>query len=50
MLSIPKAMEAKKDIGKAIREKLDSLDRQPNDAMWGALSADLDKQQKKKKQ
>lgn len=49
MLSIPKAMEAKKDIGKAIREKLDSLDRQPNDAMWGAISADLDKQQKKKR-
>lgn len=42
-------MEAKKDIGKAIREKLDSLDRQPNDAMWGAISADLDKQQKKKR-
>lgn len=42
-------MEAKKDIGKAFREKLDSLDRQPNDALWGAISQSLDEKEKKKK-
>jgi hypothetical protein len=41
-------MEVKKDIGKAFREKLDSLDRQPGDALWNAISTDLDKQKKKK--
>lgn len=41
-------MEAKKDIGKAIREKLDSLDRQPGDALWDAISNDLDKKKKGK--
>lgn len=42
-------MEAKKDIGKAFREKLDSLDRQPNDALWGAISQSLDEKERKKK-
>lgn len=42
-------MEAKKDIGKAFREKMDSLDRQPNDALWGAISQSLDEKEKKKK-
>ncbi|MHA3787695.1 hypothetical protein ACX0HA_05740 [Flavobacterium hauense] len=41
-------MEAKKDIGKAIREKLDSLERQPGDALWNAISKDLDNEDKKK--
>lgn len=42
-------MEAKKDIGKAFREKLDGLDTQPNDALWGAISQSLDEKDKKKK-
>lgn len=41
-------MEVKKDIGKAFREKLDGLERQPNDALWNAISKDLDKENKKK--
>ena len=45
---LPKAMEVKKDIGKAIREKLDNLDRMPGDALWDAISMDLDSKKKKK--
>lgn len=41
-------MEVKKDIGKAFREKLDSLDRQPGDALWDSISKDLDTKKKRK--
>jgi hypothetical protein len=41
-------MEVKKDIGKAFREKLDSLDRQPSDALWNSISTELDNRKKKK--
>ena len=40
-------MEDKKDIGKAFREKLDSLDRMPGDALWDTISKDLDKKKKR---
>jgi|GEM_PF-3383225 len=40
-------MEDKKDIGKAFREKLDSLDRMPSDALWDTISKDLDKKKKR---
>ena len=36
-------MENKKDIGKAFREKLDSLHKQPGNAVWNAIKADLPK-------
>lgn len=42
-------MENKKDIGKAFREKLDGIDRQPGDALWNAISTDLDAKKKKKR-
>ncbi|MCO6148217.1 porin family protein [Flavobacterium sp. NRK1] len=41
-------MEVKKDIGKAFREKLDNLDRMPNDALWDAISKDLDSKKKRR--
>jgi len=40
-------MEVKKDIGKAFKEKLESLERQPGDALWDAISKDLDTKKKK---
>lgn len=40
-------MEIKKDIGKAFREKLDNLERLPGDALWDAISKDLDKKKKR---
>lgn len=40
-------MEDKKDIGKAFREKLDSLDRMPGDALWDTISKDLDTKKKR---
>ena len=36
-------MENKKDIGKAFREKLDGLQKQPGNAAWDALKKDLPK-------
>ncbi|KGO87656.1 hypothetical protein Q765_05870 [Flavobacterium rivuli WB 3.3-2 = DSM 21788] len=36
-------MENKKDIGKAFREKLDGLQKQPGNAVWDALKKDLPK-------
>jgi len=36
-------MENKKDIGKAFREKLDGLQKQPGNAVWDAIKADLPK-------
>jgi hypothetical protein len=41
-------MQDKKDIGQAFREKLDSLNRQPGDALWNSISRDLDKKKKRK--
>lgn len=41
-------MENKKDIGKALREKLDGLDRSPDERLWQAIEADLDKKKKRR--
>jgi len=40
-------MESKKDIGKAFRERLDLLQKQPGEAVWDSIRADLDKGKKK---
>jgi hypothetical protein len=42
------AMENKKDIGKAFREKLDLLDRVPGNHVWDAIETDLDKKKKRR--
>jgi hypothetical protein len=42
------AMENKKDIGKAFREKLDLLDKVPGDHVWDAIETDLDKKKKRR--
>jgi hypothetical protein len=42
------AMENKKDIGKAFREKLDLLDKVPGDHLWNAIEADLEKKKKRR--
>ncbi|MDI1257201.1 MAG: hypothetical protein PSV16_13995 [Flavobacterium sp.] len=41
-------MENKKDIGRLFREKLNNLDTTPNDAVWSAINADLDKKKKRR--
>lgn len=41
-------MEHKKDIGKAIREKLKPLDKSPGDHLWAAIEADLPKKKKRR--
>jgi len=41
-------MENKKDIGKAFREKLDQLDQSPNENLWNAIHADLQKKKKRR--
>ncbi|CAM3455163.1 hypothetical protein FLLO111716_11615 [Flavobacterium longum] len=41
-------MEHKKDIGKAIRDKLDALDKSPGDQLWSAIEADLPKKKKRR--
>lgn len=41
-------MENKKDIGKAIREKLDGLDKSPSENLWDAIHADLQKKKKRR--
>ncbi|MGH2664913.1 hypothetical protein [Flavobacterium sp.] len=41
-------MENNKEIGKAFREKLDQLDRTPNDALWSKIDRDLDSKKKKR--
>ncbi|HMK07379.1 MAG TPA: outer membrane beta-barrel protein [Flavobacterium sp.] len=41
-------MENKKDIGKAFREKLDQLDKSPNENLWNAIHADLQKKKKRR--
>ena len=41
-------MENKKDIGKAFREKLDQLDKSPNENLWDAIHADLQKKKKRR--
>lgn len=35
-------MENKKDIGNAFKEKLDGLQKSPNDALWNSISTSLD--------
>lgn len=40
-------MENKKDIGKAFRQKLNDLDKTPNDSVWNSINTEL--QQKKKR-
>lgn len=40
-------MESKKDIGKAFREKLDTLQKQPGDAVWDSIRGDLGKSKPK---
>jgi hypothetical protein len=42
-------MENKKDIGKAFREKLDGLQKQPSDAAWNSISAELRQMKKPSK-
>jgi hypothetical protein len=42
------AMENKKDIGKAFREKLDLLDKVPGNHVWDAIETDLDKKKKRR--
>lgn len=41
-------MEHKKDIGKAIRDKLDAFDKSPGDQLWSAIEADLPKKKKRR--
>lgn len=41
-------MEHKKDIGKAIRDKLGALDKSPGDQLWSAIEADLPKKKKRR--
>lgn len=41
-------MEHNKDIGKAIREKLESLDRTPHNDLWQSIEADLPKKRKRR--
>ena len=41
-------MEHKKDIGKAIKEKLEALDKAPGDHLWAAIEADLPKKKKRR--
>jgi hypothetical protein len=41
-------MEHKKDIGKAIKDKLDALDKTPGDHLWAAIEADLPKKKKRR--
>jgi len=41
-------MESKKDIGKALREKLDLLDKNPSDAVWENVNTDLKERRKKR--
>lgn len=40
-------MESKKDIGRAFREKLDTLQKQPGDAVWDSIRGDLGKSKPK---
>jgi hypothetical protein len=42
------AMENKKDIGKAFRDKLSALEDTPSDGLWQAIEADLDKKKKRR--
>jgi hypothetical protein len=41
-------MEHKKDIGKAIKDKLDAFDKAPGDHLWAAIEADLPKKKKRR--
>lgn len=41
-------MEHNKDIGKAIREKLESLDRTPHNDLWQSIEADLPKKRRRR--
>lgn len=41
-------MENKKDIGKAFREKLKDLNQTPDDKLWNAIRADLQKRKKRR--
>lgn len=41
-------MEHKKDIGKALRDRLDELDKKPADHIWASIEADLDKKKRRR--
>lgn len=41
-------MEHRKDIGKAIREKLSQLDKSPDDHVWASIEADLPRKKKRR--
>lgn len=41
-------MGNKKDIGLVVKEKLDNLDKSPNDNGWNAIQSDLDKKKKRR--
>jgi hypothetical protein len=41
-------MENRKDIGKIFREKIDYLDKEPNNDGWNAIQSELDKKKKKR--
>lgn len=40
-------MDNKKDIGKLFKERLDNLESKPNDAIWGALEKELQKEKRR---
>jgi hypothetical protein len=42
-------MENRKDIGKAISEKLESLDKTPNERVWIGINEEIQKKKKKKR-
>lgn len=42
-------MENNKDIGKIVRDKLQSLDKSPNDSVWLSINAELQKKKKKRR-
>ena len=42
-------MENKKDIGNAIRNKLEKLDKNPQDQVWGNIREELQKKKKKRR-
>lgn len=41
-------MENRKDIGKALKDKLENLDKSPSDALWNSIEKDLDKKKKRR--
>ncbi|WP_431243861.1 hypothetical protein ACQ9BO_04985 [Flavobacterium sp. P21] len=40
-------MENRTEIGKAIRDRLENLDKNPNDLVWSKIEKDLNRKRKK---